>query len=572
MGGAENDAQEVLFENEGQIVHWTYVFDGFQIKKSIWMRYGFNETHVRFQFSGDVKKIRLWATPLFSIRDHHLTVNAETKDYMVLLGEHDIWVAHQDVGACRVDYGEGHFIQRNQLVSESTYIIETMRGEIDEERCFSPGEIWIDLDQNSSVWALIITDGNDNYSDNLEISLEKRRKYQKELLKKANAESAPKWMQRAVIGADKFVVKRGEGLTVLAGYPWFTDWGRDTMIALPGLLLATGRTDDALQILRSFAKYVSEGMLPNLFPDTQFDHYSPDYNTVDATLWFFHAIQVAADVVDEVEVAEEFFDKLLDIFNWHIKGTRFGIRVDEKDGLLFAGDEHTQLTWMDVKIDDYVVTPRSGKAVEINALWIRALRILKDFAILLKHEDVAAQVGSVLAKAEASYVDRFWNGRYLYDVVDTPTGENDESVRPNQLFALSLVPDLLKESQKQSVLELCEKELLTPFGLRSLSTEDERYIGTYQGARNIRDLAYHQGTVWAWLLGVFCEAHYALYHDTEAIEGYISGLIRHLDEAGLDTVSENFWGDAPFYAAGCPAQAWSQAELIRIWRLIHPIN
>ncbi len=570
LGGLENDALEILFKNEGQVVHWTYVFEDFQIRKTIWMRYGFNETHVRLEFSGQLNKIRLYATPLFSIRDHHATVMADTKDYMVLLGEQDVWVAHEDVGATRVDFGEGNFMRRNQIVTEPIYVIESMRGECDEERCFSPGEIWMDLDAQNSTWEFVITDGNVVFSEAFDTSMNERRAMQKALLEKANAESGPKWLQQAVIGADKFVVQRGDGLTIVAGYPWFTDWGRDTMISLPGLLLANGRNEDALQILNSFKNYISEGMLPNLFPDTLFDHFTPYYNTVDATLWFFHAINALAEAGNTRDVVEKFFGALCDIFEWHLKGTRYGIVVDEEDGLLCAGDESTQLTWMDVKIEDYVVTPRSGKAVEINALWICAMRILKKFALLMQDGDVDARVSKVLKKAEGSFAKRFWNGEYLFDVIDTPEGKNDARVRPNQLFALSLVPDLLSQEMKESVLAICEEALLTPFGLRSLSSEDENYIGTYQGAQNIRDLAYHQGTVWGWLMGVFCEAHYHLYHDVEAIEKYLAGLIENLDEAGLGTLSENFWGDAPYYAAGCPAQAWSQAELLRIWRMIHP--
>ena len=252
LGGLENDALEILFKNEGQVVHWTYVFEDFQIRKTIWMRYGFNETHVRLEFSGQLNKIRLYATPLFSIRDHHATVMADTKDYMVLLGEQDVWVAHEDVGATRVDFGEGNFMRRNQIVTEPIYVIESMRGECDEERCFSPGEIWMDLDAQNSTWEFVITDGNVVFSEAFDTSLNERRAMQKALLEKANAESGPKWLQQAVIGADKFVVQRGDGLTIVAGYPWFTDWGRDTMISLPGLLLANGRNEDALQILNSF--------------------------------------------------------------------------------------------------------------------------------------------------------------------------------------------------------------------------------------------------------------------------------------------------------------------------------
>jgi predicted glycogen debranching enzyme len=365
------------------------------------------------------------------------------------------------------------------------------------------------------------------------------------------------------LAADAFVVRRGEDLrTIIAGYPWFSDWGRDAMVALPGLCLATGRHDDAKKILRAFARTIDAGMLPNRFPEAG---EAPEYNAVDAALWFFiAAFRYLEASGDETFVLDELLPVLEDIVAWHERGTRYGIRVDG-DGLLRAGEPGTQLTWMDAKVGDWVVTPRQGKPVEIQALWYNALCILAD---LHKRAGHAADAASLLARAsqvKERFVDLFWNAEAscLFDVVDVD--RKDASIRPNQIFALSLPYPLLPKDKARAVLDVVEKKLLTPFGLRSLAPDDPEYRGRYEGGPAARDMSYHQGTVWSWLLGPYADA----LVKTNGVVGKskarkaIEGLTPHLLEAGLGTISEIFDGDAPHAARGCPAQAWSVGEVLR---------
>ena len=368
------------------------------------------------------------------------------------------------------------------------------------------------------------------------------------------------------LAADAFVVRRGEDLrTIIAGYPWFSDWGRDTMIALPGVCLATGRYDDAKKILRAFARSVDAGMLPNRFPDAG---EVPEYNTVDATLWFL----VAAHRYLEASGDEEFvLGELLPVFEeivaWHERGTRYGIRVDD-DGLLRAGAPGVQLTWMDAKVGDWVVTPRHGKPVEIQALWYNALCVLAD---LRKRAGSTADSASLLARAKQvkeRFVEVFWNAEAscLFDVIDGD--RKDASIRPNQVFALSLPYPMLPKDKARSVLAVIEQKLLTPYGLRSLAPDDPAYRGRYEGDPSSRDAAYHQGTVWSWLLGPYADA---LVKTNGAVgkpkaRKAIEGLTPHLQEAGLGTISEIFDGDAPHAPRGCPAQAWSVGEALRVFK------
>jgi predicted glycogen debranching enzyme len=367
-------------------------------------------------------------------------------------------------------------------------------------------------------------------------------------------------MARLALAADQFIVRRGDGHSVIAGYPWFTDWGRDTMIALPGLTLSTGRPEVAASILRTFARYVDQGMLPNRFPD---EGETPEYNTVDATLWYFEAIRAYYEITQDKTLLAELFPVLREIIEWHRKGTRYSIHVDPADGLLYAGEQGVQLTWMDVKIGDWVVTPRTGKPVEINALWYNALMTMREFAWVLNE-----RFGDYLQMAErvkASF-SRFWNGAYCYDVLDTTNG-HDATLRPNQLFAVSLHHSPMSLEQQKAIVEVCARYLLTPHGLRSLSRDDEAYHGIYIGDPFQRDSTYHQGTVWGWLIGPFVQAHLRVYRDKAAARGYLDSLLRHLDDHGLGTISEIFDGDAPYTPRGCFAQAWSVAEVLRVWRL-----
>jgi len=368
------------------------------------------------------------------------------------------------------------------------------------------------------------------------------------------------------LAADQFLVRRGDDLrTIIAGYHWFTDWGRDTMIALPGLALATGRHDDARRILQAFAGAVSEGMLLNRFGDEGV----ADYNTVDATLWFFVATHQYLAATGDEDFVAELMPVLSDILSWHQRGTRHGIQVDD-DGLLMAGEVGQQLTWMDAKVDGWVVTPRRGKPVEIQALWYNALRI---YATLAQFFSAPAARSDAVARAQqvrSRFGEVFWNQAEgcLYDVVDVDgvAGAQDPSVRPNQLFALSLPFALVEGDQARSILEVARQQLATPRGLRSLSPKDPSYCGHYGGSPLARDGAYHQGTVWGWLIGPYLTA-WVRHGGAEGqvlARNAIDGFAEHLQYGCIGTIAEVFDGDAPHEPRGTVAQAWSVAELLRV--------
>ena len=366
------------------------------------------------------------------------------------------------------------------------------------------------------------------------------------------------------IAADQFIVRRGrDHLTVLAGYPWFTDWGRDTMIALPGLTLTSGRLDVARKILLTFASYCDRGMIPNVFPDAG---ETPEYNTVDASLWFVVAVwklwQAGGDVAELLPAVRE-------VLKHYRHGTRFDIRADT-DGLLTAGTPGTQLTWMDVKVDGYVPTPRHGKPVEINALWLNAHLLLAEMEeTVARAKPAAATMRQQADQIAAAFRETFWNpdGQYLFDVVRPDA--RDAAIRPNQVFALSLPHCPLDETQQKAVLDVVTKHLLAPYGLRTLSSRDERFVAKYTGNRWQRDCAYHQGTVWPWLIGPYCDAHARVCGtgkaSRQAIAKLLQPLLDHLSEAGLGTISEIFDGDHPYRPVGCFAQAWSVAEVLRVY-------
>ena len=376
---------------------------------------------------------------------------------------------------------------------------------------------------------------------------------------------APQAIEQLVLAADQFVVRRSlpgdaEGRSIIAGYPWFGDWGRDTMISLPGLTLATGRPEVGARILHTFAHYVDQGMLPNRFPD---EDEAPEYNTVDATLWYFEALRAYLAATSDEMLVNDLYPVLRDIVDWHQRGTRYGIQLDPEDGLLYAGQEGVQLTWMDAKVDGWVVTPRMGKAVEVNALWYNALRIMAEFARCLGKE---TQTYEDLADRTAEGFVRFWNGErgYCYDVIDGPDGD-DPALRPNQLLAVSLEYSPLAAAQQRAVVDACARQLLTSHGLRSLAPDDPAYMGHYGGDRRQRDAAYHQGTVWGWLIGPFVQAHMRVYGDREQARSFLRPLLQHLGGHGLGSLSEIFDGDAPFSPRGCTAQAWTVAEVLRAW-------
>jgi len=354
------------------------------------------------------------------------------------------------------------------------------------------------------------------------------------------------------------------GKTIIAGYPWFGDWGRDTMIALPGLTLATHRPEIARPILLTFAQHLSQGMLPNAFPEAG---DTPGYNTVDAILWYFEAIRAYVAATDDTDLIEELFPALEEVIDWHLRGTRYNIHLDQTDGLLYAGTKGEQLTWMDAKVDDWVVTPRIGKPVEINALWHNALLCMAELCDRT-HRSPADYLA--LAQFAAASFPKFWQPKlgYCYDVIDGPAG-HDSTLRPNQLLAISLTyAPPLPTQQQRSIVDVCAQQLLTSHGLRSLDPSHPDYTGVYGGDRTKRDGSYHQGTTWSWLIGPFIEAHLKVYKNPAIAQRFLAPLIQHLGSGCVGTLSEIFDGDSPFIPRGAFAQAWSVAEVLRVSALI----
>jgi predicted glycogen debranching enzyme len=370
-------------------------------------------------------------------------------------------------------------------------------------------------------------------------------------------------LDQLALAADQFIVSRPseqdkDGKSVIAGYHWFGDWGRDTMISLPGLAIATGRPEIARSVIKTFSAYVDRGMLPNRFPDAG---EKPEYNTVDATLWYFEAIRSYFEETKDTAFLEDVYPALESIIEWHFKGTRYNIKADPKDGLLYAGQEGVQLTWMDAKVGDWVVTPRIGKPVEVNALWYNALLSMAKFSKLLKKPSKKYESSAAAALKGFS---RFWNyeSGCCYDVIEGPGG-NDTSLRPNQIFAVSLPESPLAPDKQKKVVEACALSLLTSHGLRSLSPDSPDYKGRYGGDPSSRDGAYHQGTVWGFLLGHFTLAHLRVYGDPEKAGGFLTPMFAQLRSHGVGSLSEIFDGDAPMTPRGCIAQAWTVAEIIR---------
>jgi predicted glycogen debranching enzyme len=352
--------------------------------------------------------------------------------------------------------------------------------------------------------------------------------------------------------------------TVMAGYHWFTDWGRDTMISLEGLTLTTNRSLEASWILRNFANAIRDGLIPNLFPERSREGL---YHTADATLWFFHAIERYLKATEDRWTLRLLLPQLLDVVDHHLRGTHFGIAVDPEDGLLRQGAEGYQLTWMDAKVGDWVVTPRRGKAVEINALWYNALRLLQQWLSEENFPDKAQEMSAHAEKALGSFNRRFWCAAegYLYDVIDGPAGD-DAACRPNQLLAISLTHPILDPSKWKPVLQTVHRRLWTPVGLRSLAPGHPDYKAKYFGDLRARDAAYHQGTVWAWLVGPLIDAWLKVYpEDRAGAHELLQGFIPHLDQACIGSISEVFDAEPPFTPRGCISQAWSVAEVLRCW-------
>jgi len=536
---------------------WTFTVGDVVLEKKLFMPNGSNATVVTYSVLGDPKGALLEIKPLLAFVDYHHLQHEDPK-FQIAFRSRDAVASVRPYP----EMPEVYFLH-NAAAIEPTgvwyksfeYTIEQERGFDSQEDLFQPFLMRFDFQRPAKL--IVTTEQSILPSDQLEKDEIERRS---ELVKTAKATDETR--QILTLAADQFIVKRGSGHTVIAGYPWFSDWGRDTMISLPGLTLSTNRHQVAREIILEFSKHISEGMLPNRFPD---EGEEAEYNTVDATLWYFEAIRAYSEASgDYATVQEKLYEKLSLVIAAHVRGTRYKIDADT-DGLLYAGEPGVQLTWMDAKVGDKVITPRTGKPVEIQALWYNALRIMEYLALRFGHAQDSARFASMADLAKLSFNSLFWNksAECLYDVVGN--GEPDASVRPNQILAVSLKYPILEPDRMQNVVDKVEAELLTPVGLRSLSPKDPAYVPFYRGSPYERDSAYHQGTVWAWLIGPFVDAYRKVYPQRSGrIREQLAPLAKHLTEAGIGQVSEIFDAEPPHSPRGCTAQAWSVAELVRV--------
>jgi predicted glycogen debranching enzyme len=558
------------FRLENTVPVWTYALADDLLEKRVWMEPGANTTYVRYELARGSGPIALRIKTLVNYRDHHgstrgngwqMRVTAEDRGLTVVAYDGAVPVhLRSDRGRCETahDWHWGFDLA-----------VERARGLEDYEDHLHVGTIHGAVEEGKPLTIVLSTDPSASLDGTK--ALERRMRQQRTLLgafakaRPALAKNAPAWVEQAIFAADQFIVDRpspadSDGQSIIAGYHWFADWGRDTMIALPGVTLTTGRPAIACRILKTYAAFVDRGMVPNRFPDAG---ETPEYNTADASLWYVEAIRAYHATTGDERLVRDLFPVLAEIVDWHRRGTRYGIHLDHADGLLWAGEEGVQLTWMDAKVGGVVVTPRMGKPVEVNALWYNALRTMAAFARIAKKP--AGEYDELAARAKAGF-DRFWNESQgcCYDVLDGPEGD-DPSLRPNQIFAVSLPASPFEWDRQRAIVDVCARHLLTSHGLRSLASDHPSYVGQYVGDQHSRDAAYHQGTVWGWLLGPFVMAHLKVYRDPVRAQSFLEPVIRHLQAYGLGTLGEIFDGDPPFTPRGCIAQAWTVAELLRAW-------
>ncbi|HHW49415.1 MAG TPA: glycogen debranching protein [Clostridiaceae bacterium] len=547
-----------------------YCVEDVTIEKSICMVHGKNTVYVVYRVINGSRRINLRFAPLVNFRDYHhdsrrshMFFSHKPCDKGVIVKPYNLDI---DI---RILCSNGEFVSEyDNWFYNMYYSAERERGLSCIEDHYIPGHFKLEVEPWNDIQITIaatVEEGNVEMDRPLCIKKELDR------IKELEIKSGFKddFALKLVRAADSFIVyrKSTDAKTIVAGYPWFTDWGRDAMIAFSGLTLVTGRFDDARQILYTFSKYVKDGLIPNVFPDAV---QEPVYNSVDAALWYFEAVKKFVDYTKDLEfIKNNILDSLENIISYYMRGTRFSIRMD-KDFLITAGNSETQLTWMDAKVDGWVVTPRHGKAVEVNALWYNALKIM---AFLLRSVGQESKYieyyENIAEKVKASFKDQFWNekGQCLYDVIDG--SHKDDRIRPNQILAVSLSNAVIEGEMAERVLLKVWKELYTAYGLRSLSPKDDEYKGVYTGDRYSRDGAYHQGTVWTWLLGHFITAFLKVYGYSEKIREMALRFIKpfrdHLRDGCVGYISEIFDGSEPHIPRGCFAQAWSVAEVLRAY-------
>ena len=554
-------------EIDGMIPTFVYRAANFRLTKTIWMERGQNTTYIRYALDGSSQPIKLTLLPLSTYRDFHTEARGSLEWHFGVEPRDGEVVFTAYPGATPlhlITLPAATYVPLDLWYWRFRYRVEDERGLDSIEDLNLPGLFRARLDPGESLTVIATTERAAAIDHDATAAFQRAKARQDRLMQSARDE----FEQQLIAAGDQFVVQRKVSdvslHTVIAGYHWFGDWGRDTMIALEGLTLLTGRFAEAKDILLAFSRYVDQGMLPNRFPDAGVDAAPVEYNTVDATLWYFHAIDRYLGATNDEALLRELFPVLAAIIDWHIKGTRYNIHVDPQDGLLYAGQPGVQLTWMDAKVGDWVVTPRIGKPVEVNALWYHALGLMAKWATRLGKSPLT--YSDLAARARESF-DRFWyaEGGYLYDVIDPPDG-NDASLRPNQVLAISLDDDLVPADRAKSVLDVVARFLLTPYGLRSLSPHDPDYHSLYRGDQHARDGAYHQGIVWAWLIGAYVDAHLKVYGDRAHARATLAAFRDLMSHAGVGTIAEIFESEPPYRPVGCVAQAWSIAEVLRAWR------
>ncbi len=543
---------------------FTYSTGGAVLEKTVFMLQGHNSVIVAYKLLSSPEAGQLILRPLIAGRDYHwvscennvFNPKVEVNDDILKMTPYEV------IPKIYIKHDADQFINSGYWYKNFKYQQEWERELEDYEDLYSPGELAYVLKEGSSAYLMVSTE--EPPAGKVEFLLEQETNSKKKLLN--NFQNEEDFIKSLILAADSFVVKRNNGQrSILAGYHWFADWGRDALISLPGLALVSGRFDIAREVLKFFASYCEQGLIPNHFREVD---DKPEYNSVDASLWFLYATGKYLDYTkDYTFIREELWDKIMEIYNYYCQGTRFKIGID-KDALINWQEEALQLTWMDAKVDNWVVTPRQGKPVEVNALWYNALKVMehlsKRFGLELEKE-----TNELSLKVETNFNKLFWNERKkcLYDCIDGR--DYDDNIRPNQLLSISLPYPVLAKEKWEAVFNVVKNELYTPYGLRSLSFKDRNYHKRYQGDRRARDLAYHQGTVWAWFIGPFISAYLKINGfnkktRSEAME-FILPFKTHLKEAGIGTVSEIFDGDAPHKPRGCISQAFSVAEILRAY-------
>jgi predicted glycogen debranching enzyme len=576
------------FRLDTGIPYWIYEVEDIALEKRLFMVHGQNTVHITYRVLSSHENVSLELAPSVGFRCHeHDVTEAPRKGYSVCVEDEGYTVvAPQSSFPLRLQAsGAPHsFSHQKDLIREIEYEKEAERGYPHHGILWSPGSITFELNSAPAT----LTASSEPWTSILALSVEEAFQAELERRERLLVLAGPK-AEESVVGdlalaADQFLIRpawraqdtaRAKALgddvrTVIAGYHWFTDWGRDTMISLEGLTISTGRHVEARWLLRTFAHYIRDGLIPNLFPEGE---SAGLYHTADATLWFFHAVDRYLANVEDSETLKHLLPKLEDIVAHHLKGTHFNIHVDPTDGLLHQGQEGYQLTWMDAKVGDWVVTPRRGKTVETNALWYNALRLMERWVSWEKGQEPPTFYAEHAQRCYDSFNAKFWSDElgYLRDVVDGEDPRSDNAVRPNQVFAISLPFPVLRREHWEAVMNKVRADLLTPVGLRSLSPDHPDFKPRYFGDLRARDAAYHQGTVWAWLIGPYIDAWLKLHPDDKngACQA-LHGLIEHLDHACVGSASEVFDAEAPYTPRGCIAQAWSIAEVLRCWMKLHP--